>query len=300
MDVLQLLDNELKTKSNWSLEEKARYLYIRSCQLFSYDERYTYMIFKNMYDLKGLKDEIVLKEIDLRNVTKTDFLVVCTRYSRYVLPVLLEEFLDITCNVSGKGHEYNTFDLGLSRYIADATNRCDLERVKMGLRTKDYYDLDIGRKLSDSRVEKIDRKIEYLKDEYFDDKLERIINGFENEYNSRKLNEVDYLLAKVDKIKNIFDEINTFRQYSDASYCVNYLLIHFYERFSYYFKNNNLLNITNDGVWNFINVLDITFKGEKFNFILEPINGKYEFYEIPISEGEYYKKELLKESDFCK
>ena len=39
MDVLQLLDNELKDKNNWSLEEKVRYLYIRICELFSYDSR---------------------------------------------------------------------------------------------------------------------------------------------------------------------------------------------------------------------------------------------------------------------
>lgn len=38
MNILQLLSQELNNK-NWSLEEKARYLYLRSCDLFVYDPR---------------------------------------------------------------------------------------------------------------------------------------------------------------------------------------------------------------------------------------------------------------------
>ena len=57
MDVLQLLDNELKDKNNWSLEEKVRYLYIRICELFSYDSRYR--LFLKLYPEKV--EEKVLK-----------------------------------------------------------------------------------------------------------------------------------------------------------------------------------------------------------------------------------------------
>ena len=57
MDVLQLLDDELKDKNNWSLEEKARYLYIRSCQLFSYDPRHQCDLFWKMYRKKKMEKE---------------------------------------------------------------------------------------------------------------------------------------------------------------------------------------------------------------------------------------------------
>jgi len=39
MNIIELLSNEIAAK-NWSKEEKARYLYIRCCQLFTYDPRY--------------------------------------------------------------------------------------------------------------------------------------------------------------------------------------------------------------------------------------------------------------------
>ena len=41
MNVLELMSKELKTKS-WTTEEKARYIFLRSCELFTYDNRYLY------------------------------------------------------------------------------------------------------------------------------------------------------------------------------------------------------------------------------------------------------------------
>lgn len=42
----------------------------------------------------------------------------------------------------------------------------------------------------------------------------------------------------------------------------------------------------------FLNVLDVAFRGELFNFVLEKVNNKYEFREISLNEGKHYKKEL--------
>lgn len=77
MDVLQLLDDELKTKRNWDLKDKERYLYIRSCQLFSWDVRYRLFSKLSLKDRNKI-EKIVLRKIDLRNVE--DFRVVCTNY----------------------------------------------------------------------------------------------------------------------------------------------------------------------------------------------------------------------------
>ena len=104
MDVLQLLDNELKNKSDWSLEEKARYLYIRSCELFSYDLRYKWNSFRKIYGEDKIEKQIVNRKIDLRNVE--DFRVLCTSYSRYVFYKLLEELLGLKVKICGFGHEY--------------------------------------------------------------------------------------------------------------------------------------------------------------------------------------------------
>lgn len=179
-----------------------------------------------------------------------------------------------------------------SRFIVDATNECDLERVKMGLRTEGYYDLDIGRNLNNQRLKNIDQKINYIEEEYFADKLKRLINEFESEYSNKKISEVDYLLAKIYRVKELFDEINVFREYSDAMFCVNHLLDEFFGKSVNYFKRNKLYEMTKDDDYLFRKLLDVTFRGEQFNFILEKINDQYEFYEVPLSEGEYYKKEL--------
>ncbi len=112
--------------------------------MFSYDPRYR--LFLKLYSREKVS-EIVLREIDLRNVT--DFRVVCTNYSRYVFKGVAEELLNRQVNVCGSGHEYNMIKLDNSRFIVDATNECDLERVK------------IGRTLNNQRLEKIDGKYEF-------------------------------------------------------------------------------------------------------------------------------------------
>lgn len=159
---------------------------------------------------------------------------------------MVEELLNIDVDICGTAHKYNKFKLGNSRIIADATNDCDLERVKMGLRTKGYYDLDIGRNLNNQRLENIDQKINYIEDGYFDDRLKQIINDFEDEYNNKEISDVDYLLAKLYRVKDIFAEINVFKEYSDAVFCINYLLDEFFGESFNYFKRNKLYESTQD------------------------------------------------------
>ena len=221
-----------------------------------------------------------------------DFRVLCTSYSRYAFKRMALELLNFEVDICGQNHEYNMFKLDNSRFIVDATNDCDLERAKMGLKTEGYYDLDIGRSINNKRVEQIDKKINYIEEEYFDDKLKYLINEFEDEYSYKDVSEIDYLLAKLYRVKELFDEINVFREYSDAMFCVNHLLDEFFEKSVNYFKRNKLYEMTKDDDYLFRNLLDVTFRGEKFNFLLEKINGKYEFYNVSLNEGKHYKKEL--------
>lgn len=307
MDVLQLLDDELKDKNNWSLEEKARYLYIRSCQLFSYDPRYQCDLFWKMYRKKKMEKEIVFKKIDLRNIL--DFKVVCSSYSEYVYNNLLEELLNIFVFVhkgklNGQFHEMNSFKIGKDVYHVDATGRGDIERIKMGLKT---YSFRKSRQLkfwNDLNLKKVDKKIGYIEDEYYKKKLMQRINNLEREfYNLTSQNpfteEINYFLYKMQVIKELFNEVNVFEEYTDAFFCLTYLLQHFFTkdlwRFVMHddicFVNHDLVDISNDN-WQFINVFDVVLNDEKFNYLLELVNGKYEFREVPLSEGEYYKKEF--------
>lgn len=39
MNVLAKLNEELEARKDYTLEQKKRYIYLRTCQLFSYDSR---------------------------------------------------------------------------------------------------------------------------------------------------------------------------------------------------------------------------------------------------------------------
>lgn len=82
---------------------------------------------------------------------------------------------------------------------------------------------------------------------YFDDKLKRLIAEFKSEDNNKKISEVDYLLAKLYRVKELFDEINVFREYSNAIFCVNHLLDEFFKDSSNYFKRNKLYELLPNG-----------------------------------------------------
>ena len=76
---------------------KKRIIYIRSCQLFSYDERYD---FCNLFDdEKQLKNKIINRTIDLEDVH--DFRVICTSHSDEALSKLLKELVGIDCLSEG-------------------------------------------------------------------------------------------------------------------------------------------------------------------------------------------------------
>lgn len=79
MNILTLLDYELKDK-NWTFDEKNRYLYLRSCELFSYDPRY---FFCDLFeDGKIIQEEILNRKINLEEL-ETNW-IVCTSYSKVV------------------------------------------------------------------------------------------------------------------------------------------------------------------------------------------------------------------------
>lgn len=304
MDVLQLFDNELKNKDNWSLEEKARYLYIRSCELFSYDARYKCDLFWTIYGKEVVEKEIINKKIDLRNVE--DFRVICTSYSSSVINGILGELLNIIVKIHrGKFgiHQKVSFEIGQKEYYADATVGEDIAGVKIGLETEGYYNYDKTQILN---LKKIDRKIGYSgKKRLFNPILRCRIRNLEEEFleingQDCEKDKTNYFLYQMQVIKEFFDKVNIFKEYIDAFFCIEYLLEHFFcenicllgiHEKDFSFHNHNLVNIDNDN-WTFVNVFDAKVSDEKFSFILELVNGKYEFREIPISEGNYYKKEL--------
>ena len=160
MDVLNTLNKEID-RSDWKLKDKVRHLYIRSCELFSYDPRYKFIpLFDYWSQLEHILRE---KQIDLTNVK--DNLVVCKSHAQLVYSKLLKELLNISSeNVLGN-HVYTVFNDGVYHLKAAATEKSDIARVKMGLYTCGYHPLTQTRNYN-QYLQEIDKKIHYIDQKY--------------------------------------------------------------------------------------------------------------------------------------
>lgn len=156
MDVFSTLSKELDTKSGLSLEEQKRYLYIRICQLFSYDSRLSFL------DLLGprktdLKNEILNKKIDLTN--ENDFIGCCSSISLAYSNVLYE-LLNVKADRVGSGHFWVESESPYGRIKADPTLG-DLTRAKLGIETKGYALVNKDRSFKEV-LKIIDHNIQYI------------------------------------------------------------------------------------------------------------------------------------------
>ncbi len=166
MNILEKLAKELQERKNFTLEQKKRYLYLRVCQLFSYDTRWHFC----KYDLIGkkaavLKDEILNNKIDLENVSK--FNIICKNYSEDIFSVILNELLNCEARIEcgdGERHYWIEFEENNQTIKADATLG-DLTRAKFGFATYGYKPIKKD-KFYKERLKNIDKEIDYIKSDY--------------------------------------------------------------------------------------------------------------------------------------
>lgn len=122
MDVLAKLDEELRLRKDYTLEQKKRYLYLRTCQMFSYDSRYHYCTYPFLgKKAEKIKKEILENRINLKEVS--NFNVVCKNYSEDVYSVLLKELLDTDSEIAR-----GAFLHRVSRGESNDKSRCYLGR----------------------------------------------------------------------------------------------------------------------------------------------------------------------------
>ena len=287
MNVLALLNQELQNK-NWSMEEKCRYLYLRSCELFSYDERYYF------YNL--LKDDKRIYEtrncvIDPENVT--DNRVICTSHSEKVLKIIFKELLNKECTIEGDGHQYITFDDGSQKIKADATNQSDLTRVKMNLSTygykptTSYYDFDL-------ELKEKDKKIHYIKNEYsdylFETRSELLYPRFiQNSSKEVSRDSDDFLLYQLKVVKELFENYN-FSNFSDNEFCISYLVKKILADNQERVGKVKLFQLSNLEEWNLVTLYPINLQDDRIYFVLEQGQSGFQFHETTREEAKQYKK----------
>lgn len=265
MNVLDYLDKNLK-KHDWSLEEKERYLYLQSCILFSYDPRRQWLMYQKN---EKLEKEIWDRKIDLTNVT--DFNVICTSWAQEVYYSLLFELLRIKADVVGNVHKYVLIQNQSGTIKANASFCNDLARVKMNLSTKQYQELDKSKEDNRIWLRKQDQQIEYIQDLYFDEIIKKI---------KIELQEETIGLSLEEKRKVYFEKITELYQsfhlthYSDASYCVYYLLDHLLEESSN-LQEIKLFRNHQNKPWEFVSIYPILFGNKIIYYRLAQEQDKY-------------------------
>ena len=223
MNVLELLNSELKDK-DWSLDSKARYIYLRSCQLFSYDPRFKFCSF--LENSKQIENQIMHNYIDLENIQ--DNFVVCTSHTISVLSKLLRTLLNVEVSIRGNGHLWTIFNDGKREIESDATISSDLARVKMGLSTKGYNTATKDYNFNEE-LKKIDINVNYIEKEYQNYFLDRRMNGLFKEFMQDSDNILiyqdtdDYYIYKIYTLKEIFDSYDMLKDFSDSEFCISYL-----------------------------------------------------------------------------
>ncbi|MBR4693661.1 MAG: hypothetical protein IKP07_02510 [Bacilli bacterium] len=127
MNLVEMLSRELRDK-HFTEFERVRYVYIRCCQIFSFDARWNYF---TLFSDELIK-EIEERKFDVKNIDSP--LVICHSFSRYILKPLLDELTGAKTEVVGskQGHSYVKAYFGSSKWNLDATEG-DFPRVKMGL-----------------------------------------------------------------------------------------------------------------------------------------------------------------------
>ena len=269
MNVVSIIGDELGRK-NWDLEDQIRYVYNRSCELFTYDERYRYVDSK-------LKEEIAHREIDLENVT--DNRVICYTWSRSVFAPLMKKLFGIkTSTVGDEFHEGIIFNLGDTTFLADANLHGDITRVKMKVSTNGYYPLGRSYDYGDILRER-DIKLGHIEDYYVDEKLFVFLHFIRKEYeelmrvSGTELTERDFIKFRMDKILELMGKFKKLVSHYDLKCGMEYLMLKLFDpKERQLIKATTYLNSDND--YEFMTSYNV--EGTDEFYIIGNVDGKYD------------------------
>lgn len=132
MNLLETIDDELRYR-HLNDFEKARYIYLRCCELFSFDIRWNYADVTCDYKLK---EKIRKNRFDIENID-TD-LVICHNFTPDILERLIKELTTLDCkSIKRDGHSFLKMQYNGQTWDLDGT-KGDMPRVKLSLPTTGF------------------------------------------------------------------------------------------------------------------------------------------------------------------
>lgn len=288
MDLISKIHGEVDGK-DWDQLTLARYLYLRSCEEFCYDNRF-------FYADNDFCREIRNRVIDLKNYS--DNRIVCESWAGQVYIPLLEEF-GIGCKFEGlgRGHQYVSVDLNGKELVADACICSDTARVKMKNSTRGFYSNERFL-LSSDKLKEIDINIGYINSEYFIDKLRRNITEASEEdtycYGNGYTQNDNKLISSFYNIKSYLDDLKNIKSFSDSEYVIVYLMDKILPSFLANKVDITLLKDDSVDSWNFKKIYTLRLSKEPIYFLLEDNNysdgKKCNFYEVTEHDVKQLKK----------
>lgn len=260
MNLLETLSDELKGK-HYIEFEKTRHIYLRTCDIFSFDSRWRYA---KLFNDEELLKQIHYKKFNVENID--DVLVVCHSVSKYILKTLIEELTNLEVQLEEGPHTIITLEYGPDKWELDATLG-DLARVKAGLKTNGFSCMKSN---SERIVNEMDRAIGYSRHNanYFSN---RIIG--------------DTTTEKVLAIGKMLEESKCKYHYSDAS---------FYYSFLSGLLNQHDLTYVGDN-YDFNKLIQVKDEGTYFRICRNPETQEYGLSQIEREEYNVLKRTLKHE-----
>ncbi len=293
MNVLALLDDEIKDK-NWDVELKKRYLYLRSCELFSYDPRYywcNYFLSDRLERMEKLRN----RKIDLEDLE--DSWVICTTYAKEVFAKLVEELLNVECELLGSGHVYAVMkDNPKLKIVADASYGNDFTRVKMGLSTYGYYPVNKNGYKFKQELKVKDKTLEYVNGEYLNSTLKEYASTLFDEFleSTTDWSEDAFLVYRIEKVKEWVDIYNPLvSDFSDLRHCLSYLQTLFLDDDCNKVLEVSLFDQSSDNDWTFVNIYPVELENDMLYYaILPDKNSCYSLQKITKTDAVHYVNNL--------
>lgn len=256
MNLIEQLDDEL-SQLHLNDFEKTRYIYLRCCEIFSFDSRWFYT---DLFDDTDTHNKILTKKFDIENID--DYLVICHSFSEYILKPLIEKLTNLKCEIIRDDiHSSILMNCDNQYWKLDATMG-DLARVKLDLPTKGFTS---GVFEKDILIDEIDMNLGFCSknEEYY----ERLVSG--NSF-SDSIENIGYILSD-SKAKYHF---------SDA--------ISLYDMFNSLYSENIYTHVDKD--YNFHKLIDVC---DDYSFFdLSKRDGEYSIKKIRSDEYKYLIKTL--------
>ncbi len=287
MDLLELLKSEvsmLNIKDKFAI---ARYIYIRTGELFEYDPLYEVIDSND----RETQFELINKKIDIRNVT--DFNVICYSWS-HMYHDLLKEF-DIDSNiVKTFCHNHVIIKIDEKEYIADLMKDYqDIFLTKFGLQTKYNHQTLTTREEQNEQLKQIDEQINYYKGIHTEEVLAQVKMELQSKYKDSD----DYMYNAFKTVTNIMNFHRTNVGYISGRVYIRYLLRYFLED-DYKPCSARIYNANND---TYIQAYSVESKNKQHYFIYQKMNnGYYEMNEVNKNLIEYLVKSKTYKSTYSK